>query len=205
VDAAFREVLLTERAAAADRIGLKLEPAEAAMLAAIPAKQLEQVVAGTRVSPHLRGAFMGYAAAVMLAALGATTADASDEHYVTKGIDPEIPPPAEIKPPEVTAPKDAGVFIGTVVDPGGNPYAGARVEIVGREGASAVADESGFFELGPLSPGAYTVVCTAEGMRVVTHENVKAIAGYVTVVNFALAWQEEPCGGARPDDPEEER
>jgi hypothetical protein len=91
VDAAFREVLLTERAAAADHIGLKLEAAEAAMLAAIPAKQLEQVIAGTRVSPHLRNAFMGYTAAVMLAALGATTARATDDQPRFTGINPDMP------------------------------------------------------------------------------------------------------------------
>ena len=41
------------------------------MLRAIPAAQLEAVVAQTRVSPNLHAAFMTYTAAVMLAALGA--------------------------------------------------------------------------------------------------------------------------------------
>jgi hypothetical protein len=70
VDAAFRDALVRERAAAAARIGLVLEPAEAAMLDAIAAPQLETVIANTTVPPRFRAAFMGYAAAAMLAAVG---------------------------------------------------------------------------------------------------------------------------------------
>lgn len=43
VDAEFKAVLLQRRAAAADEIGLVLEPAEKAMLAAMPEAQLEAV------------------------------------------------------------------------------------------------------------------------------------------------------------------
>ncbi len=207
VDAAFRDVLLDERDGAAEKIGLALEPAEAAMLRSIPAAQLAAVVARTRVSPNLNAAFMTYTAAVMLAALGATTAAAADEHYVTKGIDPNMPmagvdaETAGTASAGVVVPADAGVFAGTVVGPQGEPLAGARLEVAGQNDVTATTAEDGTFTLGPVAPGVYTIICMADGMRMAFHENVKAIAGYATAVNFALAWGEEPCGGARPDEP----
>lgn len=70
VDAEFREVLLAERAKAADRIGLKLDPAEALMLSAVPADQLEAIIARTHVPKDHRRVFLGTAAAAMLAAVG---------------------------------------------------------------------------------------------------------------------------------------
>jgi hypothetical protein len=74
VDPAFKQMLLEERAAAAEKIALKLEPAERAMLDAAPLPQLEAIVANTKVSPKLRPAFLGYAGGAMLAALAAATA-----------------------------------------------------------------------------------------------------------------------------------
>jgi hypothetical protein len=70
VDPAFRELLMAKRAAAADEIGLVLEPAEAAMLTAIPGEQLESIIANTHVEPRIRWAFIGTIAAVMLVAVG---------------------------------------------------------------------------------------------------------------------------------------
>lgn len=72
VDTEFRAFLIAEREAAATRIGLKLTPAEAMLLHAIPLAQLEATISCTRVAPRTRNAFLGYTAAVMLAALGAT-------------------------------------------------------------------------------------------------------------------------------------
>ncbi len=94
VDPAFKKMLLEKRAEAADAIALKLEPAEAAMLGAVPEPQLEAIVANTRVSPGLRPAFLGYAAGVMLAALGATTAGCDDTPTgpSVEGIRPAPPP-----------------------------------------------------------------------------------------------------------------
>ena len=71
VDAEFRTLLLERRAAAADEIGLRLDPAEALMLAAAPAAQLEAVIDRTNVAQEHRRAFLGKAAAAMLAAVGA--------------------------------------------------------------------------------------------------------------------------------------
>jgi acyl carrier protein len=89
VDAAFKERLLSIRAAAAGEIGLWLEPAEAMMLAIAPAEQLEAVIARTAVPQAHRRAFLGQAAAAMLAVLGL----AGDAAYA---VDPEVPP--DLKP-----------------------------------------------------------------------------------------------------------
>lgn len=70
VDADFRQALLDERAGAADRIGLALEPAEVMMLRAVPAAQLKAIIARTSVPQEHRRAFLGKAAVAMLAALG---------------------------------------------------------------------------------------------------------------------------------------
>ena len=93
VDAAFRDVLLDERAGAAARLDLALEPAESATLAAIPRAQLEQVIARTTVSAALRPAFLTYAAAVMLAALAAGGCRVVDDNRPKPGgINPDLPP-----------------------------------------------------------------------------------------------------------------
>jgi acyl carrier protein len=71
VDPAFKELLLRQRGGAAETIGLKLESGETMMLTAAPAAQLEAVIARTSVPQEHRRAFLGQAAAAMLAALGA--------------------------------------------------------------------------------------------------------------------------------------
>jgi hypothetical protein len=85
LDAEFRALLLKRRAKAADEIGLALSPAESMMLGAIPAAQLEAVIARTKVAPSNRRAFLGRAAAVMLAALGMTGCEVG----CVKGIRPD--------------------------------------------------------------------------------------------------------------------
>jgi acyl carrier protein len=70
VDAEFKQFLLEHRAEAAARIGLELAPAETSMLAAVPRQQLEVIIARTSVPQEHRRAFLGQAAAAMLAALG---------------------------------------------------------------------------------------------------------------------------------------
>jgi hypothetical protein len=98
VDAAFKTLLLEKRAAAAETIELSLDPAEKAMLDVVPRGQLEAIIANTKVSPALRPTFLGYAAAVMLAALSATTAcDDNPTGPATEGIRPD-PPPGVVEP-----------------------------------------------------------------------------------------------------------
>ena len=98
VDPAFRKVLLARRSKAADVIGLALEPAEAMMLDGVPASQLEAIIAATKVKPSLRAIFMGKAAVVMLAAIGALGCS-DDEQMQTKGISPDRPTAAETAAP----------------------------------------------------------------------------------------------------------
>ncbi len=98
VDPKFQKMLLEKRAEAAEAIALKLEPAETAMLNAVPAKQLEAIVANTKVSPGLRPAFLGYAGGVMLAALGTATLGCNgdgDPGPTTEGIRPDLPGESE--------------------------------------------------------------------------------------------------------------
>ena len=103
VDPEFRTVLLEKRAAAADEIGLVLDPAEAMMLKAAPAAQLDAIIAQTRVHPSVLPAFLGRAAAVMLVALGAGTLGCDrEEGGEVAGIEPDRPPAKEVEPPRNT-------------------------------------------------------------------------------------------------------
>jgi hypothetical protein len=105
VDPEFKALLLAQRGEAAKTIGLVLDPAEAMMMAAAPAAQLESVIAQTTVAPSLRPAFLGRAAAVMLVALGAgTIAGCNDSDVVqTRGIDHIRPPATQTIAPTPTA------------------------------------------------------------------------------------------------------
>ena len=92
VDAQFRRLLLEKRADAAGEIGLVLDPAEAAMISAVPAGQLETIIQRTTVPQEHRRAFLGRAAAAMLAALAATNAGLASAAIQVQGIMPDLPP-----------------------------------------------------------------------------------------------------------------
>ncbi|MDY0164940.1 MAG: acyl carrier protein [Thermoguttaceae bacterium] len=77
VDPEFRTLLVERRAEAASQLQLELEPAEAAILAAVPQVQLEAVIDRTTVPQEHRRAFLGKTAAAMLAAMGAMTSGAA--------------------------------------------------------------------------------------------------------------------------------
>ncbi len=100
VDAEFKELLLSKRAEAADEIGLELDPAEAMMLRAAPAEQLEAVINRTVVPKQHRRVFLGTAAAAMLAAL--TLGQAGCQKTATTGIAPDMPPERDV-PTEPTS------------------------------------------------------------------------------------------------------
>jgi outer membrane biosynthesis protein TonB len=92
VDDEFRDLLLTERSAAASAISLELNEAEATMLDGVPETQLGAIIANTTVSPKMRPAFAGRAAAVMLAALGVGLVGCVDDggtETEVKGITPD--------------------------------------------------------------------------------------------------------------------
>ena len=69
VDPVFRKLLLAKRAGAADAIGLKLEPAEVAMINSIPAAHLKATIRSVKVPSSQRAAFLGWDALIMLAVL----------------------------------------------------------------------------------------------------------------------------------------
>ena len=97
VDPAFKSLLLKQRAGAAAEIELTLDPCEAAMVDAVPESQLEAIIARTTVPREHRRAFLGKAAAAMLAALGARTASAGTG---VGGIQPDRPPTGGRSPHE---------------------------------------------------------------------------------------------------------
>jgi hypothetical protein len=94
LDPEFKLALLERRAVAAESIGLVLVPAEAAMLASVPRGQLEAIIASTRVPQEHRRAFLGQAAATMLAAVavmrGSAWAEPNRERLKPGGIDPGL-------------------------------------------------------------------------------------------------------------------
>ena len=103
VDPAFKDVLLRDRAGAASAIGLALDPAEVLMLTAAPAEQLQAVIAQTVVPQEHRRAFLGQAAAAMIAAIGVMAAGCDDGFHSRsvpcKGIVPDrVPPSKGIQP-----------------------------------------------------------------------------------------------------------
>lgn len=71
VDAAFREVLIKTRSNAAATIDLQLDETEARIIDGVPESSLQVMVSKASVPTSQRKAFMGSAAGIMLAAIGA--------------------------------------------------------------------------------------------------------------------------------------
>ncbi|MGD8718953.1 MAG: hypothetical protein PVH29_09045 [Candidatus Zixiibacteriota bacterium] len=134
VDTAFKKALFAERAGAAAYIALDITPAEAAMLKAVPESQLRAIVGRTRVSPNLRPAFLGAAAATMLAALAAAGCKDPAAEYGTvdvksKGIRPDYPPQPETAETAETA--DTGGSGTLAPDVGTGLYSGGNGTVTG--------------------------------------------------------------------------
>jgi hypothetical protein len=91
VDPEFRGLLFEQRGGAAAAIGLELDPAEDAMLSAIPKEQLAQIIGQTDVPDEQRRVFLGRIAAAMLAALGVSLAGCAQ--VGTQGVRPDRPMP----------------------------------------------------------------------------------------------------------------
>ncbi|HOD84833.1 MAG: hypothetical protein BWX88_05177 [Planctomycetes bacterium ADurb.Bin126] len=105
VDPEFRTLLLERRAQAAAEIQLELTPAEAMMLTAVPAAQLEAIIDSTEVPDETRRTFLGKAAAAMLAALGAGPIAAQAADAITKGDRPDpVPTSRGVRPDGPPAP-----------------------------------------------------------------------------------------------------
>jgi len=93
VDPGFRELLFAQRGAAAAAIELELDPAEDAMLRAIPREQLAQIVNQTTVPLEQRRVFLGRLAVAMLAVIGGSLAGCEPYYTSSAGIQPMSPPP----------------------------------------------------------------------------------------------------------------
>lgn len=118
VDEEFKSLLLESREEAAREIGLELQSAEAMMLRAVPAAQLESIIAQTVVPEEHRRAFLGKVAAVMLAAIGVVSTgcplslgSVPDKPPATKGNAPDrprsgVPAPTGIAPDRPPPKKD---------------------------------------------------------------------------------------------------
>jgi len=87
VDPEFKQQLLERRADAAAAIDLAIAPAEAVMLRAVSREQLDSLIAQTHVPDEHRRAFLGWAAAAMLATLGFVPGCEP-----SKGVRPDEPP-----------------------------------------------------------------------------------------------------------------
>ena len=109
VDPEFKCLLLEKRGEAAKAIGLALEPAESLMLAAAPAAQIEAIIAQTNVSPSLRPAFLGRAAAVMLAALGVGLTAVAVRNAVAGVVAKDLPSVSAARPACGQADRPGGV------------------------------------------------------------------------------------------------
>ena len=220
VDLLFKQVLLDKRSGAAEMIGLALDPTEVAMLDSIPQEQLERIIVGTKVQPGIRTAFLGYTAAVMLAALGCTTpvkqAVAEDSNK-EGGARPDVEhiytqPTAPVWQDEsgkVTV--KAGVLSGMVSNSEGHRIGNPIVNLSGvvhdeTTGQDVTVnlefrgDEDGTFLLNPAPAGKFTVSAWGGSYMGDTKQNVVIGAGALTTLAFTLT-QASPPGGARPDVP----
>ena len=88
VDPGFRNLLLEKRSGACEAIGLRLNPAETAMLDHMPVDQIDAIIRGTHVRTEDRHVFLSQVASVMLAALG-VAASGCKEQPPSHGIRPE--------------------------------------------------------------------------------------------------------------------
>lgn len=175
VDAEFQAVLLEHRAEAAGLIGLELDPSESLMLRAVAREQLEAIIARTDVPQEHRRAFLGQAAAAMLAAVGVGASVAAaglpgggaaggirvDQPPAPTGIRPDLPEKPEPKPEEkpktiaeqvveIVA-KTLGIELPKESAPGDRPEAppvvkGIRPDLPEKPGALAISREKRLVE-----------------------------------------------------------
>ena len=83
---------------------------------------------------------------------------------------------------------NGGSIQGSITDPTGAVVPGARVTITGKDTGSVkvvTADNSGFYSVGPLNPGNYTVNIVAPGFQQLS-VNTVVRTGTATSGNFKL-------------------
>ncbi len=98
VDPEFRTLLFEQRTGAAAAIELQLEPAEEAMLKAIPQEQLQIIISQTVVPVEQRRVFLGRVTAAMLALVGVGLAGC-EPMAETAGARPDRPEETTNTPP----------------------------------------------------------------------------------------------------------
>ncbi|MGD8718949.1 MAG: carboxypeptidase-like regulatory domain-containing protein [Candidatus Zixiibacteriota bacterium] len=226
VDPAFKKVLLSKRARAAEDIGLALEPAEAAVINAVPEDQLRAIINRTKVKPGLRPAFLGSAATAMLAAIGTTviTPASGRAGEKTYGISPGSIPPDAIRPPGAppsrdpnVAPEDMdleaeySVLFGRVLNSENRPISNVKITVSTMEGdKSTTTNAAGEYEIENVRLGCWSVKASKPGYEADIQENIYILKDYKTSVTFVLVKKEDGAGspnrspaidGIRPDRP----
>ncbi|UCH79042.1 MAG: carboxypeptidase regulatory-like domain-containing protein [Candidatus Coatesbacteria bacterium] len=209
VDPSFKKLLLQRRAEAAEAIALTLSPAEEAMLAAVPEAQLRAIVASTKVSPSLRPAFLGYAAAAMLAALGISTTRATAGHKAEQEIITSTGIRSETGEGKteiarivldyygVELSDDAGIVAGKVIDQNGQTVSGALLTIMDTN-LYGNSNSDGVFYIEKVPPGKYKVLCSRIGFK---ENNYKVEVQAGTFQELTIVLITEATGGIRPDRP----
>ncbi|MGD8718955.1 MAG: hypothetical protein PVH29_09055 [Candidatus Zixiibacteriota bacterium] len=130
IDPAFKRKLIEARSGAAAIIALDLTPSERALIDNAAEDQLRAIINRTQVSPKLRPAFLGAAAATMLAALaaaGCKNPAPNDTPYPAPptGINPDYPPTPETAETAAGDERSADVE-GTAEEPVGESGSGTE-------------------------------------------------------------------------------
>ncbi|MEK6396481.1 MAG: carboxypeptidase regulatory-like domain-containing protein [Terriglobus sp.] len=84
---------------------------------------------------------------------------------------------------------NGGSIGGTITDPSGAAVSGAAISIIGKDTGfkrDLATDKSGYYQIGPLNPGNYTVTVTAPGFQTATINTVIRV-GTATPGSFKLA------------------
>jgi hypothetical protein len=194
VDPAFKKALLEKRAGAADDVALALEPAEAAILDAVPADQLKAIIGRTKVSPRLRPVLLGATATAMLAALGTAASGCKGEgneraaETGTPEISREVPEPAN--PEEIPAGEiadDVGAITGVVIGTSGGPGSDVWVNIAGTDFYARPGKDGGF-RFRNLRPGTYELYAfrPSDDFTLATLPGVQVRAGERTAVTIEV-------------------
>ncbi len=88
-----------------------------------------------------------------------------------------------------TTNEDSGIFRGQVIDSlTQRPLSNAQIVLIynGTNLTQTVTDSSGQFEIDDVAEGVYTLRVSATAYRIASDQNVRAVAGKVTLTNFAL-------------------
>ncbi len=228
VDHAFREVLLKERAAAANRISLSLDDTETVMLNNIPQSHLEGIISATKVSPNMKQVFLGYTAAVMLAALTATAnaADYDDlmrqrgtrykntDFANSRGIRPDAveynkDTVAYFNKAESEARLETGILEAKITDKISNlPLNSIKVYFLKKDNSETnglgYTDALGIYRIEGLPIGTYYITVAKDSKYFVQSKELEINANKENAINFQLVRTDQVATeGMRPDYPED--